>query len=244
MMNDGTHRSAARTSLAEEAYEAIRGMILDGRLAPGSRVTVRPIASALDLSPTPIKAALVRLEREGVLESRLNRGFFVPTLSRQDMSDIYDMREGLDGVAVRRAAQSAQRAKIAAVLRRSCERQQTCLHKGDIDGYRAEDLQFHQTLWALSGNDRIRRAGESLQDQMRLGNAVSARRPGRGEQSVSEHLAIVEAISAGDGDGAEKAARHHIRLTAENFDRELSDSASLEESGPDSEHPSTESTTK
>jgi DNA-binding transcriptional MocR family regulator len=80
MMNEGTYRGAARTSLAEEAYEAIRGMILDGRLVPGSRVTVRPIASALDLSPTPIKAALVRLEREGVLESRLNRGFFVPTL--------------------------------------------------------------------------------------------------------------------------------------------------------------------
>jgi DNA-binding GntR family transcriptional regulator len=159
------------------------------------------------------------------------------------MRDIYDMREGLDGVAVRRAAQSAQRAKIAAVLRRSCERQQACLQKGDIDGYRAEDLQFHQTVWALSGNDRIRRAGESLQDQMRLGNAVSARRPGRGAQSVSEHLAIVEAISAGDSDGAEKAARHHIRLTAENFGEELSESASPEESGPDARESPTRSTT-
>jgi DNA-binding GntR family transcriptional regulator len=140
------------------------------------------------------------------------------------MRDIYDMREGLDGVAVRRAAQSAQRAKIAAVLRRSCERQQACLHKGDIDGFRVEDLRFHQTLWALSGNDRVRRAGESLQDQMRLGNAVSARRPGRGEQAVSEHLAIAEAISVGDSDGAENAARHHIRLTADDLDEELGDS--------------------
>ncbi|MDQ1597782.1 MAG: hypothetical protein QOI70_1206, partial [Microbacteriaceae bacterium] len=177
-------------------------------------------------------------------ESRLNRGFFVPTLSRQDMRDIYDMREGLDGVAVRRAAQSAQRSRIAAVLRRSCERQQACLDKGDIDGYRTEDLHFHQTLWALSGNDRIRRAGESLQDQMRLGNAVSARRPGRGEQSVSEHLAIVEAISVGDSDGAEKAARHHIRLTAENFDVELSESTSPKQSGPDSDRSPTKSTTR
>jgi DNA-binding GntR family transcriptional regulator len=221
MTNDGVHRSATRTSLAEEAYEAIRRMILDGRLTPGSRVTVRPIASALDLSPTPIKAAFVRLEREGVLESRLHRGFFVPTLSRQDMHDIYEMREGLDCVAVRRAVRAPQRSKIAAILRRSCERQQVSLQKSDIDGYRAEDLLFHQMLWMLSGNDRVRRAGESLQDQMRLGNAVSSRRPGRAAQSVVEHLAIVDAILVGDADAAEKAARRHIQLTAENFDEEL-----------------------
>ena len=242
-MNDGIHKSASRASLAEEAYGAIRGMILNETLAPGSRVTVRPIAIALDLSPTPIKAALVRLEREGVLEARLNRGFFVPTLSRQDMRDIYDMREGLDCVAVRRAAQSAQRSKIAAALRRSCVRQQACLENGDIDGYRVEDLKFHQTLWALSGNDRVRRTGESLLDQMRLGNAVSARRPGRGVQSVSEHLAIVEAISVGDSDEAEKAARHHIRLTADNFDKELSDSGPTEDSRTDPVQSPTKSTT-
>jgi DNA-binding GntR family transcriptional regulator len=192
---------------------------------------VRSIANASDLSPTPIKAALARLEREGVLESRLNRGFLVPTLSRQDMRDLYDMREGLDSVAVRRSAESEQRSRIAAVLRRSCERQGAYLRKGDIEGFRAEDLHFHQTLWALSGNDRVRRVGESLQAQMRLGNAVSARRPGRGGQAVSEHLAIVEAISVGDSDGAEKAARHHIRLTAEDLDEELGESEPAEDSG-------------
>jgi DNA-binding GntR family transcriptional regulator len=95
------------------------------------------------------------------------------------------------------------------------------LQKSDIDGYRAEDLLFHQMLWMLSGNDRVRRAGESLQDQMRLGNAVSSRRPGRAAQSVVEHLAIVDAILVGDADAAEKAARRHIQLTAENFDEEL-----------------------
>jgi DNA-binding GntR family transcriptional regulator len=189
---------------------------------------VRPIASALDLSPTPIKVALVRLEREGVLEERPNRGYFVPTLNREDMRDIYDMREGLDSVAVRRAAQSEQRSRIAAVLRRSCERQQACLREGDIDGFRVEDLHFHQILWALSGNDRVRKAGESLQDQMTLGNAVSARRPGRGGQAISEHLAIVEAISVGDCERAEKAARYHIRLTAEDLDEELGESEPAE----------------
>jgi DNA-binding GntR family transcriptional regulator len=206
-----------RSSLANEAYEAIRRMILDGKLQPGTRVTVRPIAAELDLSPTPIKSALVALERDGVLTSKLHRGFFVPELSLADMHEIYEMREGLDSIAVRRAARSESRGAISESLRQYCVRQTERLAEGDIDAYRLEDLAFHQAIWALSGNERIRKAGENLQDQMRLGNSISARQPGRGEQSVREHLAIIDAIARGDEDAAEAAARHHIRLTSDKF---------------------------
>ena len=78
-----------RTSLADEAYAAIRARVVTGGIPPGSRVTVRPIADDLGLSATPIKAALVALERDGVLISRLHRGFFVPELSIDDMMDGY-----------------------------------------------------------------------------------------------------------------------------------------------------------
>jgi len=218
-MRDQPNRSAARSSLTDAAYAAIRTMIIDGRLPAGSRVTVRPIATALELSATPVNAALVRLERDGVLESRLHRGFFVPELSVTDMHEIYEMREGLDTVSVRRAARSDRRQEIADELRESCARQQRWLDAGDIDAYRAEDLDFHQAVWSLSGNERIRRAGESLQDQMRLSNAISARQTGRGPQSVHEHLAVVDAIARGDEDAAEHAARVHLRFTAATFTR-------------------------
>jgi len=211
----------ARSSLADQAYSAIRVWILTGRLAPGERVTVRPIADELGLSPTPINTALAALARDGVLESRLHRGFFVPELSRDDMREIYEMREALDSVAVRRAALSLERQSISAELTSYCDRQQERLLAGDIDGYRDEDLAFHRAIWRLCGNERLRRAGEKLLDQMRLGNAVSSRRPGRGDQSVDEHRALVAAIAAGDGETAERAAREHIRCTARLFEQAL-----------------------
>jgi DNA-binding GntR family transcriptional regulator len=227
MSGPETSGGAERSSLTDEAYESIRAMVVDGRLQAGARVTVRPIALTLRLSATPVNAALVRLEREGVLESRLHRGYFVPELSVTDMLEIYEMREGLDCVSVRRAARSDQRGDIVAVLRESCARQDTCLTSGDIDAYRAEDLAFHQAIWSLSGNERIRRAGESLQDQMRLGNAISARQTGRGKESVREHLAIVDAMALGDEDAAERAARLHLRLTAATFTRGIADTPAV-----------------
>jgi DNA-binding GntR family transcriptional regulator len=204
-----------RSSLADEAYLAIRASIIQGKFPPGTRVTVRPIADELDLSPTPIKAALVALEREGVLESRLHRGFFVPELSLDDVREIHELREALDSVAGRRCAGAFDHADIARTLRGYCDAQRDCIERGDVDGYREHDLEFHRSIWALCGNTRIRRAGEDLVGQMRLGNSVSARRPGRMEASLTEHLAIVDAIAGGDAAAAERAVRTHLARTRE-----------------------------
>lgn len=203
-----------RSSLVDEAYAAIRASIMEGRIPPGARVTIRPIADQLSLSSTPIKAALVRLEREGVLVSRLHRGFFVPELSIEDMREIYELREALDCMAGRRAALSGTHFDIAAALAASCEEQRERLLQGDLDGYREKDIDFHRGLWVLCGNQRLRRTAEGLMDQMRLGNSVSARLPGRVETSLAEHFAIVEAIAKGDADAAERATRQHVRGAA------------------------------
>lgn len=210
--------TAARSSLADEAYAEIRARIVDGRIPPGSRVTVRPIAERLRLSATPIKAALVALERDGVIVSVLHRGFFVPELSLTDMREIYEMREALDGMAVRLIASSPGHAASAAALGRSCREQAELLRRGDIDGYRRKDVEFHRQLWTMCGNTRIQRAGEPLMDQMLLGNAVSARHPGRGEASVAEHFALVEAIAAGDAEMADRLAHVHIRRSRGAFE--------------------------
>lgn len=199
-----------RSSLVDEAYAAIRASIVEGRIPPGARVTIRPIADQLSLSSTPIKAALVRLEREGVLVSRLHRGFFVPELSIEDMREIYELREALDCMAGRRAALSETHSDIAKTLAANVEGQRERLERGDLDGYREEDIEFHRGLWVLCGNQRLRRTAEGLMDQMRLGNSVSARLPGRVETSLAEHLAITEAIAKGDADAAERATRQHV----------------------------------
>lgn len=206
-----------RSSLVDAAYADIRARILDGRIAPGERVTVRPLADRLGLSATPIKAALVRLEREGLIASQLHRGFFVPDLGDADAAEIYQLREALDGMAAALTAAASRAPERAAALARLCDEQAARLAAHDIDGYRRLDIDFHLALWQASGNSRILRAGEPLLDQMLLGNALSARQPGRGDESLREHRAIVEAIARGDAAGASDLARDHIRHSHRSF---------------------------
>lgn len=200
-----------RISVTQEAYVAIRSMLIAGDIPPGSRVTVRPLVEKLQLSATPVKAALITLEREGVLESKLHRGFFVPELSLDDLQEIFEMREALDRLACERVAKADNHVEIAAQLRSDCEKQRGYLEAGDVDAYRSMDLTFHHNLWTQSGNRRLQRTGEQLLDQMRLGNALSARQPGRVELSLREHVLIVDAIDAGDAERAASMAAQHIQ---------------------------------
>lgn len=207
----------SRSSLADAAYADIRARILDGRIAPGERVTVRPVADRLGLSATPIKAALVRLEREGLIASQLHRGFFVPDLGDADAAEIYQLREALDGMAAGLAAAGPRASDAATSLARLCDAQEALLSADDIDGYRRRDIDFHRALWRASGNSRILRAGEPMLDQMLLGNALSARQPGRGSESLQEHRAIVDAIRRADVATAADLARAHIRNSHRSF---------------------------
>lgn len=213
----------SRSSLADGAYADIRARILDGRIPPGARVTVRPIADRLGLSATPIKAALVKLEREGLIASQLHRGFFVPDVGATDMREIYQLREALDAMAAALAADGEHADTKADELARLCDEQELGLGRGDIDAYRKVDVDFHRALWSVSGNSRIVRAGEPLLDQMLLSNALSARQPGRGAQSIGEHRGIVEAIRRGDVEGAAARARDHIRQSHQSFVAALAD---------------------
>lgn len=208
-------REAVRgAGLVSVAHAQIRKLILSGELAPGDRVTVRPLVARLDLSPTPIRTALAALERQGLLESREHRGFFVPQFSADDLMEIYELREALEVIACRRTVQSPSRLRVAAEMEELLEQQRTLVADGDLAGYADLDVRFHQLLWVGSGNKRLVGVADNLFGQMRIGNNISTRMPGRPEASLHEHEAIVEALRSGDARAAERAVRSHIRTAA------------------------------
>lgn len=198
-------------SYVEVAYDHVHKLILSGELPPGSRVTVAPITQALGLSPTPIRTALAALERQGLLVAVEHRGYFVPKLSREDILEIYEIREVIDSVASRRVAQLSDRDDIVATLEDLLDRQSHAVAAGDIPAYRDLDLAFHKTIWRSSGNHRLLSLAENLLGQVRIGNNVSSRVPGRVQTSLIEHSAIIEAIRAGSAKDAEKTTRRHVR---------------------------------
>jgi DNA-binding GntR family transcriptional regulator len=196
-------------SRVQLAYETVREAVLRRRLKPGERVTVRPFAEQLGISPTPIKAALAILEREGFLVARQHSGFFVAELTVDDMRDVYEIRSAVDALAARDVA----RAQPAALLMRLPEQlagQREALIGGDVEKYAELDRQFHALIWHGSRNRRLLAIADLLGAQLRLGQNVTITVPGRPQASLDEHREIVDAILAGDTAAAEQAARRHV----------------------------------
>jgi DNA-binding GntR family transcriptional regulator len=201
------------------AYGELRQAILSGRLAPGSHVTVRPLCEEFGLSATPVKAALTALEREGFLVLHPHRGFFVPEVDRDDMQELYELREVLDGIAARRAAALPSREALVERLTDLVTAQAAAVEARDLSAYSDLDGQFHQEILAAAGSRRLQHVAENMIGQLRLGRATSARVPGRPSAALTEHRDIVAAIAAGQHQQAERLARRHVRKSANALDR-------------------------
>lgn len=210
-----------RHTLLNAAYDHLRAAVLDGSLAPGSRVTVRPLTEQLGLSATPIKAALAALEREGFLISVPHRGYFVPEGSTDDLLELYELREAVDGIAARRTAGAPDHDRIAIGLHALLARQRAAIEADDLPAYGELDLAFHRLIWEGSGSRRLIPVAENLIAQVRLGNRLSARAPGRLPVAVDEHEAILEAIRRGDQRAAERHIRRHVRAAGQALRRYL-----------------------
>ncbi|MQA96894.1 MAG: FCD domain-containing protein [Streptosporangiales bacterium] len=197
------------SSLVGLAYEAVREEILAGRLRPGDRVTVRPFTERLRISPTPLKAALAVLEREGFLVSRPNAGYFVAELSLRDMLDIYQLRAITDATAARGLAAVPERAVLDR-LRELLDRQRHAVAADDLELYAALDRAFHGLIWEGCGNRRLGSIAGLLAAQAELGRHLTAQVPRRPSASLEEHRVILAALEAGDPEAAERAARAHV----------------------------------
>jgi DNA-binding GntR family transcriptional regulator len=214
--------SLPRTTLSSMAYGELRKAILSGRLAPGSHVTVRPLCEEFGLSATPVKAALTALEREGFLVLHPHRGFFVPEVDQDDMQELYELREVLDGIAARRAAALPSRDDLVSRLTSLADAQAAAVEAGNLSGYSDLDVVFHQEILVAAGNRRLQHVAENMIGQLRLGRATSARVPGRPAAALVEHREIVAAIAAGQQQSAERLARRHVRKSGNALDRFIS----------------------
>ncbi|WP_392675733.1 GntR family transcriptional regulator [Streptomyces sp. LN785] len=218
-----------RHTLLNAAYDHLRAAVLDGSLIPGSRVTVRPLTEQLGLSPTPIKAALAALEREGFLVAVPHRGYFVPEASTDDLLELYELREAVDGIAARRTAAAPDHDQVATQLHQLLAKQRAAIEANNLHNYGELDLAFHRLIWEGSGSRRLIPVAENLVAQVRLGNRLSAQAPGRLPVAIDEHQAILEAIRKGDPHAAEQHIRRHVREAGQALRRYLGVQAAAEQ---------------
>lgn len=198
-------RNAGR---GEAAYTRLREAIQQRRLVPGERVTEADLAEKLGVSRTPVREAIQRLIAEGLLSIGPARGLVVTELNRDQVMQLYELREVLEGASAAGAARHAPDAEIAAI-RRHFDRMAAML--GAPDALAVANREFHRAIYAAARNQFLIQAANGLADSLNLIPGTTFSAPGRPEAAHAEHLRLVEAIEVRDAGLAEELARKHIR---------------------------------
>ncbi|MGH7368690.1 MAG: GntR family transcriptional regulator [Candidatus Rokuibacteriota bacterium] len=201
------------STLADRALDRIETAIMKGDLAPGTRISEVLLARTFGISRGPLREAIRRLEGRGLLELIPHVGARVVTLSVDDLLEVFDIREALEGMACRLAAERMTDAEIAAVdavLER--HRGDEALRAGEAYYQQPGDYDFHYRIAQGAKNRRIVEllCGE-MYHLIRIYRYRSGAVPGRAPQAFDEHRKILAALQARDGALAETLMREHIR---------------------------------
>jgi DNA-binding GntR family transcriptional regulator len=192
-----------------DAYRRLRNAIISGGFHPNERLVEADLALRLDAGRTAIRAALVRLDQEGLVSRELHRGARVRLVSDREALEIEEVRVILEQLIVRHAAQRVTAADLRD-LRRSIVRMRERLAQGDPMGYSELNAEFHQRIWAIADHGTAGRLLANLKSQSIRFQYRTILRPGRTASSLREHEAIVEALATRDPDASEAAMRQHL----------------------------------
>lgn len=191
------------------ATEALRSLIFQGELPPGSDHLETELAERLGISRTPVREALARLEGQGLVRIRPRRGARIVGLSPQDMNDIYEVLTALEAAAAARAASRQLPERALAPLQMAIDAMEAALDAGELEAWAAADDAFHAALVAASGNPRLKEAVALYSDQVRRARMVTLRLRPVPYRSNEDHRAVLAAIRAGDARAAHRLHEAH-----------------------------------
>ncbi len=199
---------------SQRVADVLAERITSGQLRPGERIIQEQLAQQLGISRQPVQQALTLLRKEGVLIDAPGRGLQVASLDLQHVSHMYEVRAVIEGLAFRCAAE--HNAKAAAQRGPALMRAgRKAVASGSYSAMIAADMAFHDVIYALSGNPLVAPAMQThwTQTQRVMGEVLM--RDDKPRDIWDQHEALLAAVSAGDGDGAERLARRHILDAAE-----------------------------
>lgn len=195
-------------SLADQVFEKLEGDIISGVYARGEVLTELKLVEQLGVSRTPIREALRRLEQERLIQDS-GKGSVVLGITTQDLIDIMEIRQRIEGIAAAYATSKITPEGIEE-LRRIHELQEFYYEKMDMERLRQMDDQFHDTIYELSGSsvfcDTLRPLHKKTQRYRKL--SIGDRE--RLKVSMEQHKQIFEAIAAGDAEKAQQLITEHI----------------------------------
>lgn len=203
-------------------YEQIRELIVHGRLAPGTRIIETEVARRLEVSRTPVRSALQRLQQEGYIITSGNGRQVRPSvapLTREDAWELFGIVGGIEGLASRQAAalEGAARTGLVSELEAINQRLLQAIVPEHLDRNLlfTLDTEFHHAYVAASAGPRLRMLHDAIKPQAeRYVRLYTSALWGEVGTSVQEHKLIIDAISTGDEEGAQRAVQENWRNAA------------------------------
>ncbi len=202
-------------SLSDRVFDHLEDGIFSGKYPPGEILTELRLSRELEVSRTPVREALRRLQQEGLIRET-GKGSQVLGLSARDVSDIYDIRLRTEGLAARWAARRISPEQRTA-LEEVVELQNFYLSRGDTDKLKSTDTEFHTLLYAACGSPVLQGILTGLHRKIQGFRRRSLSQTGRAKEALAEHQAILKALAAGDEEEAERLAVLHVSRARDNI---------------------------
>lgn len=202
-------KSSNKVSLTEKAYLELKRQILDNELPPGTQLMESELAELLDISRTPAREAMTRLEVEGLVEVRSRHGMIVKPISVTDMEEIYAILTGLESTAAWQAAQRDHSPEIMDQLRQSVDKMDQALADEDLRLWASSDEEFHRLLVSMSGNERLMKLVDQFIGQAHRVRMLTLNLRPKPSKSNEDHANVMKAIENKDAKLARQIHRVH-----------------------------------
>jgi len=199
-----------RASLREHVHQALSAAIVSGELEPGTLITVPTLAVRFDVSATPVREAVLELEKRGFVETVRNKGFRVTAVSDEELGHLVQVRQLLEAPAMERLAGRVPDDALPA-LEGLADRIERGARDGDLRAYLEADQEFHLSLTRMLGNPVLTDSIADLRSRTRLVGLASMKESRHLDDSAAEHHELLRALVRGDGREAHAVMVRHIR---------------------------------
>ena len=193
-------------NLTDQAYAAIKSRLIYLELPPGQAFTEASLARELRFSKTPVREALTRLRRDGLVEPTARSGYHVTPVTLKDARDLFALRVLLEGEAACLAARHMEDPRHLVVLDQLCKSSFNPQDASSVKTYMRNNTEFHLTVARASGNAHLARTLELVLDQMERLFNIGLSLTNRSDEIVHEHTDLVQAIVSGDECAAREIA--------------------------------------
>ncbi len=203
-------------ALPDKVYCSLEEAILEGKIKPGDRLIENELSKGFGVSRGPIREALRLLEKDGLIRRVPRRGAIVDWISKEDISEIYEIVAILEGLAARNFCKGATGDELAK-LRQIYQEMETQVKKNNVLKYQKLNREFHEMIVLGNNNKKVKAIYNNFQKQIRLVRKMNLSFVGRPEISLKEHKNILNALLRKQPGKAEQEARQHIERAASMF---------------------------